>query len=425
MNIVHVGAHQDDEARALGTLIKYRREGGHNITFICTTNGDKGFTFDTETPYEVVAAVREREMRAVAGALGAGYICLGEPDEYLYDSKAVRLKLIDALRACKADLIFTDWIDEYNADHTITAQLVLQCAMLTMIASIKTEHPALAVTPKIFHCDPGAGSASGFEGTHFVELSEAIVDEKVRVINLHESQMAIMRHFGGDWAEEHRRSLPRGRRPRRCGVRRGLPPLPGLAAHAPGQHAASRRPLKMLTPRARIRAALHGEWADRVPFSVYWLMFPRGDAERRLRNEGVAVVERVPVFRVEMPNVQVITREYYREGMRMMAETVRSPVGEVHAVKALDPSYGTSWFTKEFYFKEPDDYRVLEFMVRDTRYVPNDEAFRLAEERLGEDGFVIGNTGYIAHEQAAHRVAGDRTFQLGVAPATRLSARTL
>ena len=59
----------------------------------------------------------------------------------------------------------------------------------------------------------------------------------------------------------------------------------------------------MLTPRARIRAALHGEWADRVPFSVYWLMFPRGDVERRLRNEGVAVVERVPVFRVEMPNV--------------------------------------------------------------------------------------------------------------------------
>jgi LmbE family N-acetylglucosaminyl deacetylase len=42
-------------------------------------------------------AAREREMRAVAGALGAGYICLGEPDEYLFDSKAVRLKLIDAL----------------------------------------------------------------------------------------------------------------------------------------------------------------------------------------------------------------------------------------------------------------------------------------------------------------------------------------
>ena len=168
----------------------------------------------------------------------------------------------------------------------------------------------------------------------------------------------------------------------------------------------------MLTPRAGIRAALRGEWADRVPFSVYWLMFPRGDVERRLRNEGVAVVDRVPVFRVEMPNVQVITREYYSEGMRMLAETVRSPVGEVHAVKALDPSYGTSWFTKEFYFKGPDDYRVLEFMARDTRYVPNYDAFRLAEERLGEDGFVIGNTGYTPMNKLLIEWLGIEQFSL-------------
>ena len=215
MNIVHVGAHQDDEGRALGTLLKYRSEGGHHITFICTTNGDKGFSFDTETPYYVVAEVRDREMRAVAAALDAGYICLGEPDEYLYDSKEVRLKLIDALRACKADLIFTDWTNEYNADHSITAELVLQCAVLTIIASIKTEHPALAITPKIFHCDPGPGF--GFEGTHFVELSKALVEEKVRIINLHESQMVIMRQIGGDWAEEHRNHC------REVGARAGVP----------------------------------------------------------------------------------------------------------------------------------------------------------------------------------------------------------
>jgi N-acetylglucosamine malate deacetylase 1 len=215
MNIVHVGAHQDDEARALGTLIKYRRKGGHRITFICTTNGDKGFTFDTETPHEVAAATRDREMRAVASALGADYICLGVPDEFLYDNPETRLKLLDALRACKPDLIFTDWIRDYNTDHTITAEMVLQCALLTIVASIGTRHPALAVTPKIFHCDPGPGF--GFEGTHFVELSEEIVDEKVRVINLHESQMRIMRQIGGDWAEEHRQHC------RETGARVGAP----------------------------------------------------------------------------------------------------------------------------------------------------------------------------------------------------------
>lgn len=215
MNIVHVGAHQDDEARALGTLIKYRDQGGHRITFICTTNGDKGFTFDTETPYEVVAATREREMEAVAASLGAEYICLGAPDEFLYDNPEMRLKLIDALRACRAGLIFTDWTSEYNIDHTITAELVLQCAMLTIVASIRTPHPALSVTPRIFHCDPGPGF--GFEGTHFVELSPDIMEEKVRLINLHESQMAIMRQIGGDWAEEHREHC------RQTGIRVGTP----------------------------------------------------------------------------------------------------------------------------------------------------------------------------------------------------------
>jgi LmbE family N-acetylglucosaminyl deacetylase len=214
VNIVHVGAHQDDEARALGALLRYRRL-GHRITFICTTNGDKGFSFDTETPYEEVARVRDREMRAVAAGLDADYICLGEPDEYLYDSKEVRLKLIDALRASRADLIFTDWTEEYNADHSVTAQLVLQCALLTVIASIRTEHAALPETPKIFHCDPGPGF--GFEGTHFVALSPETVDEKVRLINLHESQMAIMRSFGGDWAEAHRAHC------REVGARVGTP----------------------------------------------------------------------------------------------------------------------------------------------------------------------------------------------------------
>ena len=216
MNIVHVGAHQDDEGRVLGTFLKYRRQGGHQLTFICTTNGDKGFSFDTQTPYAVVAATRDREMRAVAAAVGAGYICLGAPDEYLYDTPEMRLKLIDALRACRADLIFCDWVEEYNLDHSITSTLTYQAALLTPIASMKTEHPALKVTPKIFYCNP-LGEYFHFEGTHFVELSEEIVDEMVRIINLHESQMEIMRKVGEPMGETLRE------RARQNGARVGVP----------------------------------------------------------------------------------------------------------------------------------------------------------------------------------------------------------
>jgi LmbE family N-acetylglucosaminyl deacetylase len=216
MNIVYVGAHQDDEAHVLGTFLKYRRQGGHKLHLICTTNGDKGFSFDTETPYAVVAATRDREIRAVAAGLGASYQCLGAPDEFLYDTPEMRLKLIDALRAVEADLVFTGWVDDYNLDHSITSTLVFQATLLTVIASMKTEHPALKVTPKIFYGDPGPGF--GFVGTHYVELDKEIVDEKVRLINCHESQMAIMREFAGvDYAESYRDLA------QRVGARVGVP----------------------------------------------------------------------------------------------------------------------------------------------------------------------------------------------------------
>jgi hypothetical protein len=170
-----------------------------------------------------------------------------------------------------------------------------------------------------------------------------------------------------------------------------------------------------LSPRARIRSALLGQEGDQVPLSIYWFMLPRGDVERRLRNQGLAIVERVPLFHVEMPNVQVLTREYYENGVRTVRETVRTPVGEVHAVKSLDPSYGTSWWNAEWYIKERDDYRVLEFMVRDMVYRPEFEAFRLAERRAGEDGFVIGNTEYSPMNKLIYDWMGIEQFSLDLA----------
>jgi N-acetylglucosamine malate deacetylase 1 len=199
MNIVHIAAHQDDEGHTLGTLLKYRKQGGHAITLVCTTNGDKGMSFSPEVPHAEAARVRAREMGDVAAALGARYVCLGAPDEYLYDSPDMRNRLMDVLRECRADLVFTHWKDDYNLDHTTTSSLVFQMTMNSIIASMPTAHPALAVTPKIFYWDVGDGF--GFEGTHFVELDEETVREKARILRLHRSQMEVMAKIGPDFAD--------------------------------------------------------------------------------------------------------------------------------------------------------------------------------------------------------------------------------
>ncbi len=211
MNIAHIAAHQDDEGFALGTMLKYRRDPGNSLLFICMTNGDKGMSFDPSIPLQEAAEIRDREMRSVAEALQAEYICLGAEDEFLFDSKEIRLKLIEALRAFKTDVLFTHWTQDYNLDHSITATITAQAAMNSIIASVQTESPPLSVTPKIFHIDVGEGY--GFEGTHFVELDQELIDKKARIIRLHESQMQVMRKIGPDFADMLvQRSADLGRR---------------------------------------------------------------------------------------------------------------------------------------------------------------------------------------------------------------------
>jgi len=146
------------------------------------------------------------------------------------------------------------------------------------------------------------------------------------------------------------------------------------------------------TPRSRIQAILQGEDADRVPFSIYRVLFPRGEAERHLRNQGLAVLERIPLCRVEMPNVDLFSREYYEGGVLTVRETARTPVGEVYRIIKLDPSLGTSWWDMHYFVKRPEDYKIVEFMVSDTIYYPSYDEFLLAQERWGEDGYVLGET---------------------------------
>ncbi|MDO8186575.1 PIG-L family deacetylase [Conexibacter sp. JD483] len=203
MRIACVFAHQDDEKACLATLLRLRAERGAEIAFIATTNGDKGMSWDPSIPLAEAAVVREREMSAVAAALGGSYVCLGEPDQFLFDAPRVRLALIEALRAAAPDLIFTHNPAEYSVDHDATARLTTHAALMTTIASVETNSPALARVPAIFHCDPGPGH--GFDGTHFVTFDEAVADKKARIVRLHDSQMAVMRELRGvDYADLQR-----------------------------------------------------------------------------------------------------------------------------------------------------------------------------------------------------------------------------
>ncbi len=148
-----------------------------------------------------------------------------------------------------------------------------------------------------------------------------------------------------------------------------------------------------MTPRERIIGALRGEMVDQVPLCLYPGLFPRGEAERKLRNEGVGIFHRVGVIGTHSPNVTTATATYAQEGRTYTRNTLRTPVGEVYETVRHGGGYGSS-LRCEFFIKEPKDYKVMQFVVKDAKYSPAYDSFREAERLLGEDGAVIGSMSY-------------------------------
>lgn len=193
MNVVSIMAHQDDEMQCLGTLIRCR-ERGDRLWLITLTDGSKGFVQQPDIDPAVAASIRDKEMSNVARQLGAEYVNLREPDEFLFDTKAVRMKLIDAIRRSGADLIFTHYFEDYNQDHIVTHTLVRHCAMQACLPVLPTETAPLKTPPAVF-----MGAPLGpfiFPVTHFVDTT-SVEDEKIALLLLHESQNVAMGQAAG------------------------------------------------------------------------------------------------------------------------------------------------------------------------------------------------------------------------------------
>ena len=188
MNVVSLMAHQDDEMRCLGTMLKCR-ERGDRLFFITVTDGSKGFVQNPGIERAEAASIRDHEMRSLANELDAGYINLGNPDEFLYDTPDLRMSVIETIRATGADLIFTHFEQDYNLDHTTVHALARHCAMQACLPVLPTESPPLASHPAIFTIEPHGPFE--FPATHYVDIT-AQREEKVRLLLHHASQEEAM-----------------------------------------------------------------------------------------------------------------------------------------------------------------------------------------------------------------------------------------
>jgi hypothetical protein len=98
------------------------------------------------------------------------------------------------------------------------------------------------------------------------------------------------------------------------------------------------------------------------------------------------------VFKTVSPNVTQERTTYSKHGITYVRTNLRTPVGEISSVERVSPQRDTTWEV-EWLFKRPEDYRTLEFMVRDEAYLPNYEEFVRAQGEMGGDGFLMTDIG--------------------------------
>lgn len=140
---------------------------------------------------------------------------------------------------------------------------------------------------------------------------------------------------------------------------------------------------RIVTPRERVMAALHGENTGKVPFTVYECMLPQCFTERVLRNRGLCVVYRMASYKTVYPDVGKKSYSYVNEEGQQVIETVYStPSGDLSSI--VKPSGFTEWALTHF-FKDKEDYKKLLYLIKNRRFVPNYDAVIKKASMLGDD----------------------------------------
>jgi len=230
LNVISIMAHQDDEMFCMGTMLRCQAR-GDRLFFITLTDGSKGFVQKPDIAPSDAARIRHAEMSALAHALDAEYINLAEPDEFLMDTPSVRLKLIEAIRAVGADLIFTHFSEDYNLDHIATNLLVRQCAMHSCLPVLPTRSQPLQNHPAVFLIEPHGPIP--FTPSYYVDIS-SVHAKKAELVGHHRSQEEAIRQIGGTGLADYiaKVSMFRGCQSG-CAHAEGFVPMPARGALKP------------------------------------------------------------------------------------------------------------------------------------------------------------------------------------------------
>jgi LmbE family N-acetylglucosaminyl deacetylase len=200
MRILAIHAHPDDVEILAGGTIALLAERGHEIAIATMTPGDCG---SRELPADEIAVVRRREAAAAAAIVGASYTCLEFRDLAIFNDDASRRRVVEALRASRAEMVLTASPVDYLCDHETTSALVRDACFCGPMPNYRTGGDAapLERIPHLYWMDPleGRDREGCVVAPDFVLDVGSTFATKVAMLSAHASQREwLKRHHGTD-----------------------------------------------------------------------------------------------------------------------------------------------------------------------------------------------------------------------------------
>ena len=177
-----------------------------------------------------------------------------------------------------------------------------------------------------------------------------------------------------------------------------------------------------MTIKERMMSVYRNEMPDKPAVGIYTRYLPRGSMERKARNDGLGIIAYVPLttqigppwhmldgFLSEVRNAELSSEYFFKNKTLYERRTYHTPAGDVSAKIGKSAGEGSEHIAK-YYIGRTEDYRVMDFIVRNTVLSPNRELFLRTKRELGEDGVVMGRMDRTPYQKLLIELVGAERF---------------
>ena len=139
-----------------------------------------------------------------------------------------------------------------------------------------------------------------------------------------------------------------------------------------------------MTNRERLIAALEGERPDIIPLTINEQFVQENPSTEweKLYKMGLCMIPYLSTVQEYTSNVEYLKKTEMWKGQLAERHIIKTPAGEISQVLL------NGW-VQEFYLKTPEDYRVMEYIIRNTQMELSPQSFIDTEKELGDNGITL------------------------------------